>query len=549
MDEPLPKQPVSPPSIEYGRPTPDHSARRSIYPVGRAAAFIGSILAVLCSLTLADATFFQLKSAYRNPTEEGGRSGDGCHLYCSRCPGCHLRLALDGIRSVRHPAAATCRLKRKERAAAILASVICVVGAVLLAAYLGAGLSSQSLIQGGRERSYNNNMVSNSFPRVLGPRLLLTMPTVRLAIAFSLAGICRSTEGPVFAGSPAMPATQPAVEFARSIPLPGVAGPVDRNGIAGRLDHLAYDAATHRLFLAAFSKGSLEVIDLDSGKLIQSVGGIPEAQGVAIAPALGRVFVTSGDDGHLRAFDVRTLEPRGSVMAIEDADNCRFDAGRNQVLVGGGSKDGGAVLAFDPATLAKVGEMPIPSHAESFQLAPDGKIVAINVPGDKYAEKEGVVVIADREKGATLATWRVDGAARNFPMAVDSESGGVFAISRKPARVTWFEKGGRVVATAACIADSDDAFFDGKTKRLFVIGGGRRTMDRAGEKVAVDQPGALDIFDIRSTSLQKVASIPLPPHARTGLFVPERRAIYIAVPVQGGKPAEIEEFSVGDAER
>ncbi len=52
----------------------------------------------------------------------------------------------------------------------------------------------------------------------------------------------------------------------RIFPLEGVRGPVDRTGISGRIDHMTYDPATKRLFIACVANGSLEVIDLDSGR-------------------------------------------------------------------------------------------------------------------------------------------------------------------------------------------------------------------------------------------------------------------------------------------
>ena len=138
---------------------------------------------------------------------------------------------------------------------------------------------------------------------------------------------------------------------------------------------MAYDAATNRLFLAAFSKGSLEVIDLKQGKLIKTISKIPEAQGVAVSPGDKRVFVASGGDGALYVYDTESLEARGSVSAIEDADNVRFDARLHRILVGGGSEKQGAVLSFDAGTLVKVGEVPLASHAESFQCDPSSPTV------------------------------------------------------------------------------------------------------------------------------------------------------------------------------
>ena len=335
---------------------------------------------------------------------------------------------------------------------------------------------------------------------------------------------------------------------ARTIALNGVAGPLERNGIMGRLDHMAYDATTHRLFLAAFAKGSLEVVDLDKGVLVKSLEGIPEAQGVAVAPALGFVFVASGGDGKIRSFDTRTLEPHGSVFAVADADNVRFDSQGGRVWVGGGMQKAGALLAFDPASLARLAQVSLPAHAESFQLDPSSPRIFVNVPGAKTADNDGLVVVVDREKGATIGTWTLAGAARNFPMALDASQERVFVVSRKPSQLIALDAStGHVIASAPCAADCDDAWYDAQTHRIYLICGGRRVSDAIADPVQRDQPGSLDIFESRDRQkISKIGSVSLPPHARTGLFAPSRRAIYVAVPVQGDQTAKLLEFRVQD---
>lgn len=93
------------------------------------------------------------------------------------------------------------------------------------------------------------------------------------------------------------------------------------------------------------------------------------------------------------------------------------------------------------------------------------------------------------------------------------------------------------------MADCDDIFFDPAVRVVYVIGGGRRVSDRAGDLIAHDQAGGLEVFSVNDRSqFAKSTSISLPPHTRTGLFVPERHAVYVAVPVQDGKDAEIREY-------
>ena len=76
-------------------------------------------------------------------------------------------------------------------------------------------------------------------------------------------------------------------------------------------------------------------------------------------------------------------------------------------------------------------------------------------------------------------------------MALDLPHGRVFVAGRKPARVIVLDPGsGAVLGTAACVADCDDMFFDAAAAALYVIGGGRRVSDRAGDSdLRTTRPG------------------------------------------------------------
>src|SRR6266542_3192527 len=65
-------------------------------------------------------------------------------------------------------------------------------------------------------------------------------------------------------------------------------------GPAGRLDHLVLDPVHHRLFVANMPNSSLDVVDLEQGKLIRQVPGQHGIQGIAYAPHLDRIFVGNG---------------------------------------------------------------------------------------------------------------------------------------------------------------------------------------------------------------------------------------------------------------
>src|SRR5258705_11617102 len=78
--------------------------------------------------------------------------------------------------------------------------------------------------------------------------------------------------------------------------------------VAGRIDHLAFDPARQRLFVAALGNNSVEVIDTARNTRVRSLPGFHEPQGVALLPDLNAVAVANGDSGTLQLVDPATLQ-------------------------------------------------------------------------------------------------------------------------------------------------------------------------------------------------------------------------------------------------
>lgn len=346
---------------------------------------------------------------------------------------------------------------------------------------------------------------------------------------------------------------QAAPKLARTIPLPGVGVPKstgDGSAIPGRLDHLAYDPATGRLFVAALQQGSLEVVDLNQGKRIKRITGLGKPQGIAVVSSAGCVVVACGDENAVHVYSLADLKQRAVTTVGQDADNVRCD-GTNRVFVGFGRNIGGGLAVYDAHAMRKVTDIWLGSHPESFQfdLRPGQSRMFVNLPGQKRATNDGGVAAIDRSTGRRLAMWPLTGAAQNFPMAFDSVHDRVYIASRKPPQVIALDgKTGTEISRAPCVADSDDLFYDAATDRVLVIGGGHRTGDAA--PPGASHPGddaALEVFQADGHGkLAKIASVATAPHARTGYFAPERRAIYVVCPPHGGEDAKILEFLVGN---
>ena len=67
--------------------------------------------------------------------------------------------------------------------------------------------------------------------------------------------------------------------------------------VAGRIDHLGFDTAQQRLFVAALGNDTVEVIDTAKNAVLKSLPGFHEPQGVAVVPDLGGVVIANGGTG------------------------------------------------------------------------------------------------------------------------------------------------------------------------------------------------------------------------------------------------------------
>jgi hypothetical protein len=286
---------------------------------------------------------------------------------------------------------------------------------------------------------------------------------------------------------------RPPLTLERAIPLVGV---------KGRIDHLAVDLAHGRLFVAELGAGSVESLDLASGRSLGRVNGLSEPQGLGYLPDRDELVVATGGDGMLRFYRGGDLGPAGAVKLGDDADNIRIDPASGRVVVGFG---GGALAVVDPATRRIVGQFPLPAHPEGFQL--ESGRAYVNLPD---AGRIDVVEIAS---GKPLATWRNGLPKFNFPLALDPSSRTLATVYRLPGSLAIHDlaSGARRQRLSAC-GDADDVFFDSGRKRIYVICGS----------------GAVDVFAATENGYARRDRVPTRGGARTGLFVPQLDRLFVA---------------------
>ena len=300
-----------------------------------------------------------------------------------------------------------------------------------------------------------------------------------------------------------------SIQLKQTIPLPGV---------EGRIDHLDLDISGKRLFVCALGNNTVEVVDLNKGERVHTISGLGAPQGVAFVPELNRLLVANDKGGVCDIYDANSFQLIGKVDFADDADNVRYDSASKRIYVGFGGGGIGIINAVDGK---QVGSIKLAAHPEAFELERQGHRIFVNVPNARH------VAVVDRGKGEVIATWKTDGAFGNFPMALDEDNHRLFVGCRLPSKLVVLDtQSGKTVASVGISGDPDEVFYDTKRRRTYVVCGA----------------GKIDIID--ANTYKPVTKIDTAEGARTGLFVPERNTLCVAVPHRGSQQAEIRRYEI-----
>jgi YVTN family beta-propeller protein len=280
----------------------------------------------------------------------------------------------------------------------------------------------------------------------------------------------------------------------------------------GGWDYLVVDADARRLYLSHSTH--VVVYDVDSHAV---VGDIPDTQGVhgiALAPELGRGFVSSGRANSVTIFDLKTLKTIATVPAGTNPDAILYDGVSKRVFAfNGRSKDATVIDAADGKVLSTfaVGGKP------EFAVA-DGKgSVYVNV------EDTSEILHIDAQKMTVLHRWPLAPCKEPSGLAMDTKSRRLFAVCDNEMMAVVDADSGKVVATPKTGEGADAAAFDPGTGLAFSSNGESGTLtvvhEDAPEKYSVlenvpTKKGARTMaLDLKTHALYLPAADMIPPAA------------------------------------
>jgi len=224
-------------------------------------------------------------------------------------------------------------------------------------------------------------------------------------------------------------------------------------GGEGGYDYITVDAPNHRLYVPRSTHTM--VIEAESGKTIADIPGQKHNHGVALAPELGRGFISDGA-GAIVIFDLKTNAVLGTVSSKDDTDGIIYDKSTGLILSGAG--DAGVLVTL------KADADPKSASIDSIDLGGKPEFLAADGAGKVYVnlEDKDQVAVVDIKARKVLAHWPVAPGGTPVGLSIDTQKHRLFIGCRKPQKlIVMSTDDGKIVADLPIGAGVDATRWDG----------------------------------------------------------------------------------------
>lgn len=234
--------------------------------------------------------------------------------------------------------------------------------------------------------------------------------------------------------------------------------PVVIPGTQGGFDFIEVDATGRRLLANHTHNGTLDVFDLDSGKLLK-LCPTGAAQGVGVDEKGGKYYVGVSKEKKLVTIDAKTLEKTGEVTLPGPADDVLFNPKNGLVYVC--HDDGRDVWVIDPASGKIVANVEIGEAPEVLVYDAGADRIYQNI------KSSSVVAVIDPEQNKVEHSWSVAPATGPHGLALDAAAHRLFVAGANGKLVILDSKNGKAIADLALPSGVDQIAIDPELKLIY----------------------------------------------------------------------------------
>jgi DNA-binding beta-propeller fold protein YncE len=221
-------------------------------------------------------------------------------------------------------------------------------------------------------------------------------------------------------------------------------------GGTGGWDYIAVDANARRIY--ASHATVVEVLDADSGKPVGKISELHGVHGIALAPDLGKGFISNGQSNSVTVFDLKTLAKTGEpAVGGQNPDSICYEPKTKRIFTfNGRSNDATAIDAKSNEIL------------KTFKVGPKPEFCVVDGAGKLYVNLEDSAEIVEIDAAKPDVTRRAQLTPCEGPsgLAIDVKNKKLFsACANKMMAVTDIPTL-KVIATPAIGPSPDGAAFD-----------------------------------------------------------------------------------------
>jgi YVTN family beta-propeller protein len=257
----------------------------------------------------------------------------------------------------------------------------------------------------------------------------------------------------------------------------------------------------------------VQVVNLDSGKQVASIGGMKRIHGIALANDLNKGFITDGGDNVVVVFDLKSNAVTQKIKAGENPDGILFEPTRKRIYAFNGRSNSATVI---DATADKV-IATVPLSGKPEFPATDGKgNVYVNI------ESKNSLVRLDADGTKVKQEWALTGCEEPSGLAMDIEGRRLFSVCSNKTMAVTDADNGKQVAKVVIGEGPDAAGYDPETKLVF----------------SSNSDGTLNVVKQDSPDKYRIVqNVKTEEGARTMALDAETHKIYLSVAEFGPAPA------------
>jgi hypothetical protein len=230
----------------------------------------------------------------------------------------------------------------------------------------------------------------------------------------------------------------------------------------GGYDYAFIDQANHTLY--ASHGTAVNVVDLQTEKVVGTIDGMKGVHGIAVADGLGRGFITDGRANAVIAFDIKTLQIIATIpLTTKGPDGIIYDPASKKIFAFCGDSNNAAVI--DPQDLKQTGTVDL-GGAPEFAVANGDGLIYNNL------EDKSSLDVIDANTLKVVKNYLLAPCGGPTGVAMDKANQRVFTVCRQNKGMSVVDvNNGKIIQTLPIGAGVDAVIYDADNKLVIASNG------------------------------------------------------------------------------